>query len=177
MNYKKIWLYQNTCPSKSSRTCFQTFVLHYCALLCFTKHCSSLHYFASIASLCLYTAETTSEHVKGWSALPYLHAQSRFLCMFLSTLCQLGLPHIWNVELYTSRIHTLKDSASRWYLQKAIPQSVLLIQKNCASISLITIFHGYFMLAPCPSNLHLNLQPIHPTQNDFICLILFASVW
>ena len=67
----KKYIYQNTCPSKSSRTGFETFVLHYFALLCFTKHCSSLHYFAFIASLCFYMAVTTSEHVKGRSAIPH----------------------------------------------------------------------------------------------------------
>ena len=34
--------------------------MHYCALLCFTKHYSSLHSFASIALLCFSTAIRTS---------------------------------------------------------------------------------------------------------------------
>ena len=64
---------------------------------------SSLHYFASIALLCFYQAVTTSEYVKGWPALPY--AQSYFLCMFLSALCELGLgdPDVNNVGEFLFR--------------------------------------------------------------------------
>ena len=65
-------------PCRFSNICF--------ALLCidlFIKHCSSLHYFAYIA-LFFFKAAMTSEHAKGWCALPYTYAQSDFLCMFSS---------------------------------------------------------------------------------------------
>ena len=82
--------------SKSSRTNFQTFVLHYCAMLCFTKHCSSLHYFASIASLCFYKCVTSCEHVKGWSAPPYTLLNLIFYVCFYR-LCRIILSRILKV--------------------------------------------------------------------------------
>ena len=66
VTYKKIWTYQNIFPSTSSRTGFQTFVLHYCTLMLFFA-LLCLHCFA------LLLAVTTSARVKGWSALPYTY--------------------------------------------------------------------------------------------------------
>ena len=62
-------------------------------MLCFTQHCPSLHYFAFIASLCFYNGVTTSEHVKGWSALHYTLRNLIFYVCFYR-LCQLSLSRI-----------------------------------------------------------------------------------
>ena len=85
---KKIWIYQNTCSSKSSCTSFQTFVLHYCALLCFTY--LTLLFFAFHLFHCF---------AKGWSALP--HTGSIWFSMYVF-FCRLST---WNVDCLPWFIH------------------------------------------------------------------------
>ena len=78
--------------SKSSRTNFQTFVLHCCPIHRFTTHCPSLHYFALMASFCFYKGVTTSEHV---NLIFYVCFYQVFVNSFEAEFCKLSAQAIY----------------------------------------------------------------------------------
>ena len=58
----------------------------------FTKHCPALHYFAFMALLCFCKGVQTSEHVKGWSVLPYtLLTLIFYVCFYRLSVTQFHL--------------------------------------------------------------------------------------
>ena len=80
------------------------FALLNIALLCITL----------LTLLCFYTAVTTSEHAKGWSALPstYMLNPIFYVCFFFAEAPGMSIANQLfhtGIELFASRIHTLKD--------------------------------------------------------------------
>ena len=107
--------------------------------------------------------------------LLFLHAQSDFLCMFLSTLCQLGLPHIWNVELYTSRIHTHlrivpSDDTYRKLHQKCIARSYQTLQSfHCKHNHVLCLLHDCSMPKQPPPE-----SPTDPSHTKWFYMFNFV---